>query len=156
MSEVIGSPKGTVFYYDMTEVDGINVSGVHEIITKIVSWMRESVQSHDKYLYLDSLNEEYDHEYNISSSLAGLKDCIVARTEEGHLLLGHLGKTLTEILNIVYEKKKITARELSDEYGKKLTLASTQLSDLYNLRLITRDEIILEEGGRQFLYQSLF
>lgn len=155
-SEISNASKGTVFFYDMSEVDGINVSGVDEIIVKVVLWMRDNAKTHDKYLFLDSLNLEYDHEYNIGSSLEGLKDCIMARKGADHLLLGHLGKVLKEVLDIVYEKKKISARHLSDEYGKKLNLASTQLSELYNLRLIARDEVLLEEGGRQYIYRSLF
>lgn len=156
MLEIMNASYGTVFYYDMSEVEGINVSGVDEIIAKAVRWMRENVRSHDKYLFLDKLNEEFDHEYNIGSSLEGIKDCIIAKSGDHYVLLGHLGKSLREVLEIVYEKRKVTARDLSDEYGKKISLASTQLSELYNQRLIKRDEYILEEGGRQYEYRSLF
>ncbi|MBB6022161.1 hypothetical protein HNR77_003257 [Paenibacillus sp. JGP012] len=100
----------------MSEVYGINVSGVDEIILKVVLWMRINHKTHDKYLFMDNLNLEYDHAYNIGSSLEGLKDCIVAKKNHGHILLGHLGKALKEILDIVYERKKIAARDLSDEY----------------------------------------
>lgn len=156
LKEVIEAPKGMIFFYNMGEVDGINVSGVHEIMSKITSWMRQNVQSHDKYLFLDNLSNDFDHDYNIGSSMEGLKDCIVAKNGDSYLLLGHIGKSLKEVLDIVYTKKNITARDFSDEFGKKLNLASTQLSELYNLRLIARDEVLLEEGGRQFIYRSLF
>ncbi|WP_435165133.1 hypothetical protein [Paenibacillus glycanilyticus] len=154
--EVKEAPRGTIFFYNMCDVEGINVSGVDEIIVKVLVWMKDNIQRHNKFLFLDYLNEEYDHEYNIGSSLLGIKECVVVKKDNTHLILGHLGKTLKEVVDIVYEKKSITARDLSDESGKKISLVSTQLSELFNLRLVNRNEVMLEEGGRQFIYQSLF
>ena len=120
-------------------------------------WLREN-KDQGKSLYLQNLSceEEYDHAYNIRKGLADTDVCVLVREENGYQLLGELGAKLIEVLDLVYKLKSVTAREVSEHLDKKLNLASTQLSDLYSMRLIERVEEQMPEGGRQFVYKSLF
>lgn len=161
MKQIIEAPKGTIFCLDMSQAGDINGSGADEIIGKTVRWLIENADAHDKYLYLTNLSpeEEFDHAYNITTALNIEKTCIVAKQGDSHLIIGYLGgakASLREVLNIVYELKEVTARDIADRLGKQLNTTSTQLSTLYSLRLIQRTETQLPEGGRQFIYKSLF
>jgi predicted transcriptional regulator len=49
----------------------------------------------------------------------------------------------------------MSARELADLLGIELTAASTRLINLHRLRLVTRRERTMEEGGREFVYEAL-
>lgn len=151
------APTGTVFFYDFNEVREINGSGVHEVIVKPIEWLCENYKSHDKYLFLKNLSRDYDHLYNIQITCNKEKVAVVAQQEKSHTVIGDkAGEALVEILDLVYQRKEITAREVVDVLDKKLNLASTQLTKLFEMRLVSRREEQLEEGGRQFIYSSLF
>jgi hypothetical protein len=161
MQQVTEASRGTIFSLDMSQVADINGSGADEIIGKTIRWLIENQKEQEKYLFLEKLSPdvEHDHEYNIHMSFNLEELCVLAKTEGGYSILGYLGGTrdsLKEILDIVYTKKEITAREVADQLDKKLNTASTQLSKLHALRLILRTEEQLQEGGRQYIYKSLF
>ncbi|ANN34453.1 hypothetical protein [Bacillus wiedmannii] len=161
MQQVTEAPKGTTFALDMSQVADINGSGADEIIGKTIKWLVDEQKEHGKYLFLENLSPdiEHDHEYNIHTSLNLEELCIVAKLNDGYRILGYLGGTrdsLKEILDFVYQNKETTAREVASSMEKKLNTASTQLSKLHALRLIKRMETQLQEGGRQFIYKSLF
>jgi len=155
ISQIDSFPKGTVFCYDFSKIEGINGSGVDEIISKV---MKHLIGTEDKFLFLEHLREDYyEHRYNIDSFLKNRsKIGIVEKTAEGHNFLGDISDTQKEILNYVYLNKQTTARNIADEFGKKLSLVSTHLNSLYKNRWIQRFEENLEDGGRQFIYKSLF
>jgi DNA-binding transcriptional ArsR family regulator len=153
----------TVFVLDMTYIGDTNGSGIDEVIAKPLKQLINEFKKNkvEKYLYLKNLSpeDEYDHAYNIESTLNIEQLCIMAKEEESYSILGYLGGSkgsLREILEFVYDRKQVTAREVVDAFDKQLNTASTQLSKLYEKRLISREEIQLSEGGRQFVYKSLF
>lgn len=150
------APAGTVFYYDMSNVEGINGSGADELIAKPIKWFRETYKTSDKYLVLMNLDEEHDHIYNINLTLKEENVAVLAKQNNQIEILGDIGDALKEILIIANERGEITAREIVELLDKKLTLASTQLTKLFEMRLLKRFEVQLEEGGRQYIYQSLF
>ncbi len=156
ISQIAQNPKGTVFYYDFSKVKGINASGVDEIIAKVVKYLIENEE--DKFLFLTNLMEDlYEHRFNIDYSLNRLEVGIVERTKTGEThFLGKISDAHRELLNHVYLQKEVTARAISDQFDKKITLVSTHLNKLYSLRLIRRREEQLTDGGRQFIYESLF
>jgi len=55
------APKGTIFYFDFNEVREVNGSGIHEIVVKPLQWLYDNYKSHDKFLVLKNLSEEFDH-----------------------------------------------------------------------------------------------
>lgn len=156
ISQISNAPNGSIFYYDFSKIEGINGSGVDEIIAKVIKHLIENEV--DKFIFITNLREDYyEHRFNIDNFLKNRnKVGVVERNNEEPRFLGEISETLKEILHIVYEEKNITARYLSDLTGKKLSLASTHLNTLYKNRLINRVEEQLNDGGRQFVYKSLF
>lgn len=155
ISQIDSSPNGAIFTYDFSEVEGINGSGVDEIISKVVKHLLEL---EDKFLFIENLREDYyEHKFNIDGFLKNRsKIGIVEKSANGFDFLGDISQTQKELLCYVYENKQVTARDVADELDKKITLISTHLNTLYKKRLIQRVEESLIEGGRQFAYRSLF
>ncbi|MBU7318215.1 ArsR family transcriptional regulator [Paenibacillus oleatilyticus] len=151
------APSGTIFYYDMSEVREVNGSGIHEVIIKPMEWLYENYKTHNKFLVLKNLSEEFDHFYNILLTCNEEKASVITESNGNHIPIGaRVGDALREVLGIVYERKMVSAREISDILEKKHTLISTHLTKLYEMRLVNRQEDPLLEGGRQFTYSSLF
>ncbi|WP_285396088.1 winged helix-turn-helix domain-containing protein [Lysinibacillus sp. fls2-241-R2A-57] len=146
----------TVFYYDFKDVQAINSSGVDEVISKIIRYLCEHEK--DKYLYFINLNnKDHEHTYNIETTLSGTKLAIVERLSDGKAnFIGDISGTHIKILESIYQFKKTTAREIADLLNKQPNLISTHLNTLYKQRLIKRVEEPLLEGGRQYIYESIF
>lgn len=157
IQQLIEAPRGSVFYYDFSDVRGINSSGVDEVIAKIIIYIIDN--GLDVFVYLRNLQEkDYEHRYNIDNALKlRSKIGIVEREKSDQAyFLGDISKSLKIILTIVYKEKKVTARDMADKTGKKITLVSTYLNQLYKYRMVQRVEENLEEGGREYIYSSLF
>ncbi|WP_191703502.1 helix-turn-helix domain-containing protein [Solibacillus merdavium] len=147
---------GTIFYYDFKDVQAINSSGVDEVISKVIRYLCDC--ENDKFLYFINLNNEvHEHTYNIETTLAGTKLAIVEKLSDGKAnFIGDISGTHQKILEKVYLLKKTTAREVAELLNKQPNLMSTHLNSLYKQRLIRRVEEPLIEGGRQYIYQSIF
>jgi hypothetical protein len=163
MDTIKNSEQNTVFVLDMSYIGDTNGSGIHEVIAKPLKMIIDEFNANkvEKFLYLENLSpeEEFDHAYNIESTFNIEQLCIMAKEQDTYSIIGYLGGTKTslkQILDFVYDRKQVTARDVVDNFGKQLNTASTQLSKLYEQRLISREEIQLSEGGRQFVYKSLF
>lgn len=155
IAQIDSFPKGTIFCYDFSKIEGINGSGVDEMISKV---MKHLMTVEEKFLFIANLREDYyEHRYNIDSFLKNRsKIGIVEKNAEGFNFLGDISDTQKDLLNYIYSHKQVTARSIADEFGKKLSLISTHLNTLYKNRWIQRFEENLEDGGRQFIYISLF
>lgn len=163
METIKSSDPNTVFVLDMSYIGDTNGSGVHEVIAKPLKMIIDDFNENkvEKFLYLENLSpeEEYDHAYNIRSTFNIEQLCIMAKEQDTYSIIGYLGGTkasLYKILEFVYNRKQVTARDVAEMFNKQLNTASTQLSKLYEQRLISREEVQLAEGGRQFVYKSLF
>ena len=71
-------------------------------------------------------------------------------------VLGTLNPYLSETLEEVNKRKGITARYLTDLTGTEINSASTKLLNLHKVRLVVRTGENLSDGGRQYVYKSLF
>ncbi|QTH44012.1 hypothetical protein J4772_06300 [Cohnella sp. LGH] len=156
MEQMGHAPVGTTFYYDMSQVEGINGSGIDEIIAKPIQEFIKHYKTDDKYLVLMNLNKEHDHIYNINLTLKEENVTVVGKQNDNIEIIGNIGDSLREILVIAHELREVTARDIADRLDKKLNLTSTQLNKLNEMRLLKRYEVQLEEGGRQYIYRSLF
>ena len=156
LKEIDTAPKGTIFYYDFSSIGGINTSGVDEIIAKVLNCL--ITQQEDKYLILTNLqDDDYEHRFNIDSALERLDVGVIEQLASGMAnFLGKISSTHKELLTVIYREKNVTARYIADLEDKKITLISTHLNKLYSNRLIRRTEEILSDGGRQYIYTSLF
>ncbi|MFC5591548.1 hypothetical protein ACFPRA_21925 [Sporosarcina soli] len=154
VSEISQGPTNTIYYYDFKNIGAINSSGIDEILEQVLDYVIANETT--KYLYVTNLIDEFEHVFNINRSLQASNKLLVAKLGDSYEFLGNLSNALTEILHEVYKHKQVTARDLADQYGKQLNLMSTHLNNLYKKRLVIKEEEYLVEGGRQFVYKSLF
>jgi hypothetical protein len=147
-------PEGTVIALDFSHVGIIDFSCADEIISKLVARL-QGLEYGDKYLTLHGLTPT--HEENITVALERKKLAVlVSRADGSWRLLGNLNPYLNEALQFVMNQKEITARDLADETRVEISLASTKLLNLFKARLVQRSSERLPDGGRQFIYRSLF
>ncbi|HEX9870956.1 MAG TPA: hypothetical protein VGC99_20645 [Candidatus Tectomicrobia bacterium] len=147
-------PEGAVIALDFSHVGIIDFSCADEIISKLVARL-QGLEYGDKYLILHGLTPT--HEENITVALERKKLAVlVSRADGSWRLLGSLNPYLNEALQFVMNQKEITARDLADETRVEISLASTKLLNLFKARLVQRSSERLPDGGRQFIYRSLF
>jgi predicted HTH transcriptional regulator len=163
INKIKNSEMNTVFVMDMSYIGDTNGSGIDEVIAKPLKWLISEFKEKkvEKFIYLENLSPEdqYDHAYNIESTFNIEQLCIMAKEGDSFSIIGYLGGTKNsqkQILEFVYARKQVTARDVVDAFDKQLNTASTQLLQLYEKRLISRVEVQMTEGGRQFIYKSLF
>ena len=154
ITEISNGPENSIYFYDFTNIKAINSSGIDEVLEQVIDYIITNEKT--KYLYVTNLNKDLEHAFNISRSLIASNKLLVAKVDNSYEFLGSLSGTLTEILNEVYKQKSVTARDLSDQLDKQLNLISTHLNNLYKRRLVIKVEDSLIEGGRQYIYKSLF
>ena len=147
-------PEGAVIALDFSHVGIIDFSCADEIISKLVARL-QGLEYGDKYLVLHGLTPT--HEENITVALERKKLAVlVSRADGSWRLLGSLNPYLNEALQFVMNQKELTARDLADETRVEISLASTKLLNLFKARLVQRSSERLPDGGRQFIYRSLF
>ena len=73
----------------------------------------------------------------------------------GWTWLGKLNPYLQKTLDLVYDHRLISAREMSDLLQLALNTVSTRLINLHKQRLVGRRESHTEKGMREFVYFSL-
>jgi hypothetical protein len=147
-------PEGAVIALDFSHVGIIDFSCADEIISKLVARL-QGLEYGDKYLILHGLTPT--HEENIAVALERKKLAVlVSRADGSWRLLGSLNPYLNEALQFVMSQKEITARDLADDTHVEISLASTKLLNLFKARLVQRSSERLPDGGRQFIYRSLF
>jgi hypothetical protein len=147
-------PEGTVVALDFSNVGIIDFSCADEIISKLVARL-QGMEYGDKYVVLQGLTPT--HEENITVALERKKLAVLVSRQDGSWrLLGSLNPYLNEALQFVMHQKEITARDLADDTQVEISLASTKLLNLFKARLVQRSSERLPDGGRQFIYRSLF
>jgi len=147
-------PEGAVVALDFSHVGIIDFSCADEIVSKLGPRLQGSEYG-DKYVVLHGLTST--HEENIAVALERKKLAVlVSRPDGSWRLLGSLNPYLNEALQFVMNQKEITARDLADDTQVEISLASTKLLNLFKARLVQRTSERLPDGGRQFIYRSLF
>lgn len=154
LSSILELPSNTVVYYDFSGIKAINHSGCDELIAKV---MQELVElDSPKFLVVTNLSVDYEHSIEIDLALTRREIAVVHEVDRNKAeFLGKVTEAHREILQYVYENKRVTAREVADALNKKINLISTHLLTLFKTRLVRREEDLLSEGGRQYVYSSL-
>ncbi len=146
--------QDVVFYLDFKEVLSIDFSCADELIGKLINRLL-SDEYGEIFFVLQNLNDNQLE--NIQVALDRRKvACLRLCANQKWQLLGYKKNYLIETLQLVMEKGKITARELSNVLNLELTTSSTRLSHLHKARLVFREQVIVDGGGREFLYYKLF
>ncbi|HWR97949.1 MAG TPA: hypothetical protein VN317_05955 [Candidatus Methanoperedens sp.] len=150
---LLGLERGEVLILDFAGVGIIDFSCADECLAKLVLRLNAGEYG-ERYLCLTGLGESQRE--NIQVALERKKlPALLLGTGSSWELLGNLTPHLRETLRLVVERDGMSARELADLRGIELTAASTRLINLHRLRLVRRRERAMEEGGREFVYESL-
>ncbi len=170
--QVAGTDEATVFLLDFGKIGIIDYSCADEVIAKLVSRL-VSGEYGDRYLVLIGLNDTQKENVEValerkdlavmavvsdaaSASLPPLKGRTGVRVPQGKWMrLGSLNPYLTQTLNIVSERGRISAKELGEMLKLEINASSTRLINLHKKHLVVRTDEPLKEGGRQFVYESL-
>lgn len=159
--------KAEVIYLDFSKIGIIDYSCADEIIAKLVSRLL-SGEYGERFIVLTDLNPT--QEENIHVALGKKKIALLKQTAtksitpqkssrrfqptkgQGLEIIGFIANHLREVFDLVNERGRLTAKELSDELNLELNTAATRLLNLYKKYLVTRTEETSSEGGRQFVY----
>ena len=130
------APEGSVIELDFSRVGVIDYSCSDEIIAKLLSRLLAGEYG-DKYLVLTGMND--NQRENIEVALERKELAIIAGTKEGvKTVLGSLNNYLKDTLEFIAERKKATARELTEAKKIEANTGGTRLLNLYKKRLVRR------------------
>jgi hypothetical protein len=154
MAEFFADSRGeTVFYIDFSGVGVIDYSCADELLGKLLPRILAD-EFGRKYICLKNVNNSQAE--NISVALEKRNLAVVAIPRGGGWMwLGKLIPYLQETLDLVYDHRRISARELSSLLRISLNNGSTRLINLYKQRLVGRRENVNGKGFREFIYTSL-
>lgn len=153
VEQLQGLERGAVLVLDFSGVGIIDFSCADECLAKLVLRLNAGEYG-ERCLCLSGLGESQRE--NIQVALERKKlPALLLRGDGAWECLGTLTPHLRDTLRLVVERGGMSARELTDLLGIELTAASTRLINLHRLRLLTRRERTMEEGGREFVYLPL-
>ncbi|MEK6764606.1 MAG: hypothetical protein AABY49_00040 [Planctomycetota bacterium] len=150
--DIVKEGDRAVISLDFSKIGVIDYSCADEIVAKLVSRLLGGEYG-DKYILLTGLNE--NQKENIEVALERKDLAIMVKTKDNkNILLGNINNYLKQTLDIILEKDKITARELSDIMKLEANTSGTRLLNLHKKRLVKRTEEIMN-GGRVWVYESV-
>lgn len=151
---IASNHQNVVFYLDFKNIVSIDFSCADELIGKLIS--RLLSEEYGEICFVLKILNDIQLE-NIQVALDRRKvACLRRCSDNSWQLLGYKKNYLVETLDVVMKKGQITAKGLSQELNLELNTASTRLSHLYKAHLVFREQVIVDGGGREFLYYKLF
>lgn len=148
--DILNENEGAVIALDFSKIGIVDYSCADEIVAKLISRLL-SGEYGDRYIVLSGLNE--NQKENIEVALER-KDLAVMgeMRDKAKALIGNLDNYLKQTLNLILDRKKITAKELSEILKLPANTSGTRLLNLYKKRLVRRVEEIAE-GGKVWAYE---
>lgn len=142
-------PEGEVFRIDCTGVKVMDYSFSGELFGKLIGAMASRYPG--RVIVLANLEEYVRINLNVALEMMGLLALTVRgiRTWE---LIGKVGDTDRETLEILAKRKKATAPEIAEALNIKLTTCNQRLRKLVENGIIFRTKISASTGGDQFIY----
>lgn len=152
--KLIRSPEVTIAYLSFSKVGIVDFSGADEAVAKLMSRLVGGEYG-DRYIVLRDLSE--GQRENIEVALERKRLAALGKGPAvGWELLGILNNYLRETLDFVMRQGEVTARQMAEVLHLKLNTSGTRLLNLYNARLVVREEKNVSPAGRQFIYRSVF
>lgn len=150
--DIAKEPNGSVVALDFSKIGIIDYSCADEIVTKLVSRLLAGEYG-DKYLVLAGLNE--NQKENIEVAIERRDLASIAEMRDGRrVVLGNLNNYLKDTLDFIIQKKKVTAKDLSDAKKVEANTSGTRLLNLHKKRLVKRIEEIRSDG-KVWVYELL-
>lgn len=143
---------GSVIGLDFSKVGVIDYSCSDEIVAKLLSRLLADEYG-DKYLVLLGMND--NQRENIEVALERKELAVIMEAGNGErTVLGNLNKYLRDTLAFVADRKKATARDLSEAKKIEPNTSGTRLLNLYKKRLVRRVEETSGDGA-MWAYEAL-
>lgn len=141
-----------VIALDFSEIGVIDYSCADEIVAKLVSRLL-SGEYGERYFILTGLND--NQKENIEVALERKDLAVMTEMRNGKkMLLGSLNNYLKKTLQLIVEKGKITAKDMSKIMKLEANTSGTRLLNLHKKRLVKRAEVI-KDGGRVWVYERI-
>src|SRR4030066_399377 len=136
---------GEIIALDFSKIGIVDYSCADEIVAKLISRLL-SGEYGERYIVLSGLNE--NQKENIEVALER-KDLAVMgeMRDKAKALIGNLDNYLKQTLNLILDRQKITAKELSEILKLPANTSGTRLLNLYKKRLVRRVEEASGGGG---------
>lgn len=148
-------PVGGILLLDFRNICYATPTCLIEILSVVNGFKHREFQN--KYLILKLESNNRDLKDNLLLLLNEKKIVLPSFDEKGNwTILGELTKAQRDTLEIVRERGEVTSTEISNLFNIPVNAASNRLKDLYDMKLVTREERILTStGGRQFVYRCI-
>lgn len=144
---------GSVMTLDFSGVGIIDYSCADECLAKLVTRLIAGEYG-EKYLRLVGLGDSQRENIHVALERKRLPALLV-HPDGSWDCLGTITPHLRETLRLLVTRGRISAREMVGLLDLELTTSSTRLGSLHRLRLVRRRERIIEDGGREFVYEGL-
>jgi hypothetical protein len=146
-------PAGSLMTLDFTGVGIIDFSCADECLAKLVTRLIAGEYG-EKYLRLTGLGESQRENIHVALERKRLP-ALMVHPDGSWDCLGTMTPHLRETLQLLVARRRMSARELVGLLALELTASSTRLGSLHRLRLVSRRERSIGDGGREFVYESL-
>lgn len=150
--DIVKEEDGAVISLNFSKIGVIDYSCADEIVAKLISRLLGGEYG-SKYIILAGLNENQEENVEVALERKGLA-VMVKRRDGKKVLLGSINNYLRETLNIITQKGKLTAKELSEIMNLEPNTSGTRLLNLYKKRLVKRIEE-MREGGKVWVYETI-
>ncbi|MHB8836675.1 MAG: hypothetical protein ACYC9Y_13370 [Candidatus Methylomirabilia bacterium] len=138
---------------DFSGIGIIDFSCADECLAKLVTRLIAGEYG-EKYLRLAGLGESQRENIHVALERKRLPALLV-HPDRSWDCLGTITPHLRETLLLLVSRGRLSAREMVGLLDLELTTSSTRLGSLHRLRLVRRQERIIGDGGREFVYEGL-
>lgn len=145
-TSLLSLPEGESLHLDFAEIYAMDVSFVDEAIIRLA---KEIVDDHygQRRLVLHHLSQDATDNLNAAISLQNLTLALFSiQTDGDWQLVGHLEKSLQQVLTMIMARGEITSPQLAAELELALNAANNRLKRLYDQRLIQRRYEVTDKG----------
>ncbi len=150
--DIVREAEGEVIALDFSKIGIIDYSCADEIVAKLISRLINGEYG-NRYIVLKGLSDLQKENIEVALERKGLS-CLAVLKNTRCMIIGELNNYLKETFELVYDRKKITAKELSKLLRLELNTAATRLLNLFKKRLITRTDEQTPEG-KVWVYRRL-
>lgn len=125
-------------------------------VMKVISELKQQ-EFQGKYIALRLESTNYNLIFCLTMILNKSNIKVLSIDENGNYgIIGMLTKAQKDALELVKKMKRVTSTEIGNILNISASAAGNRLKDLYDMRLIAREENTLHTiGGRQFIYYCL-
>jgi len=152
--ELTKLPVEGILFLDFRNIHCATYACLTEILSVVNGLKRGEFR--DKYLIMKLESINHDLKDSLIFVIKEKNSVILSLDEKGNKkVLGKLTKAQSETREIVRKREEVTSTEISKLFDIPISAASNRLKDLYDKKLLRREERILTTGGREFVYRCV-